>query len=71
MRVIRRMFGYTRFSRIRNAVVREKVGMTPIQDKMGEARIRQFGYIKRNIDAPILMPDGIDSYTQSYFDRTG
>lgn len=45
MRMIRWMCGYTRLDRIRNEVIREKVGVAPIEDKMREARLRWFGHV--------------------------
>ena len=35
MKIIRWMCGFARFDRIRNKVVREKVIVAPIEDKMG------------------------------------
>ena len=39
MRMIRWMCGYTKLDRIRNEVIREKVGVAPIEDKMREIRL--------------------------------
>jgi len=34
------MCGYTKLDRIRNVVIREKIGVAPIEDKMRESRLR-------------------------------
>ena len=39
-RMIRWMCGYTKMDRIRNVVVRERVGVAPLEDKMREAKLR-------------------------------
>jgi len=38
MRMIRWMCGYTRLERIRNAVIREQVGVAPLEDKLRETK---------------------------------
>ena len=53
MRMIHWMCGHMRFDRIGNGVIRSKTGVAPIEDKMREARLRWFGYIRRNMDAPV------------------
>nr|XP_009593913.1 uncharacterized protein LOC104090513 isoform X1 [Nicotiana tomentosiformis] len=54
MRMLRWMCGHTRLDKIRNEVIRDKVGLAPVEDKMREARLRWFGYVKRrSIEAPI------------------
>ena len=40
MRIIQLMCRYTRLDRIRNEVIREKVGVAPIEEKLREARLR-------------------------------
>ena len=47
MRMIRWMCGYTRLDRIRNVVIREQVGVAPLEDKLRETRLRWFGHVKR------------------------
>ncbi|XP_070042135.1 uncharacterized protein [Nicotiana tomentosiformis] len=47
MRMLRWMSGHTRLDRIRNEVIRDKVGVAPIEDKMQEARLRWFGHVRR------------------------
>jgi len=46
--------GNTRLDRDRNEVIRDKVEVTPIEDKVKEVRLRWFGHIKRkSMDAPV------------------
>jgi len=40
MRMIRCMDGHRRFDKIENKVIRGKVGMTSIEDKIRETRLR-------------------------------
>ena len=47
MRMIRWICGYTRLDKIRNEVIRGKIGVASIEDKMREARLRWFGHIRR------------------------
>jgi len=47
MRMIRWMCGYSRFNRIRNVVIGERVGVSSIEDKMRESRSRWFGHVMR------------------------
>ncbi|XP_070033091.1 uncharacterized protein [Nicotiana tomentosiformis] len=44
---LRWMCGYTKLDRIRNTVIRDKVGVTPIEDKIREARLMWFGHVSR------------------------
>ncbi|KAH0755077.1 hypothetical protein KY290_025347 [Solanum tuberosum] len=54
MRMLRWMCGHTRSDRIRNEVIREKVGVASVVDKLREARLRWFGHVKRrSADAPV------------------
>ncbi|XP_070004146.1 uncharacterized protein [Nicotiana sylvestris] len=54
MRMLRWMYGHTRLDRIRNEVIRDKVGVASVEAKMHEARLRWFGHVKRRItDAPV------------------
>ena len=41
------MCSHTILDKIRNEVIREKIVVTPIEDKMREARLRRSGRIKR------------------------
>ena len=47
MRMIRLMCDYTRLDRVRNVVIRERVGVAPLEDRMRETRLRWFGHVKR------------------------
>ena len=55
------MCGYTRLDRIRNGVIRERVGVAPLEDKLRETRLRWFGHVKRrSVDAPVRRREVID-----------
>ena len=46
--------------RIRNMVVRERVGVVPLEDKMRETRLRWFGHIKRrSLSGPVRKCEAI------------
>ena len=40
MRMIRWMYGHTRLDKIRNEVIRDKIGVTFVEDKIRDARLR-------------------------------
>ena len=48
------MFGKTRQDRIRNECIREWVGVTPIEDKLRENRLRWFGHIQRRATETVV-----------------
>ena len=52
--------GIQDLDRIRNDVIREKLGVMPIKDKIKEARLRWFGHIKRSPNAPMRRCEMID-----------
>lgn len=47
------MCGYTRRENIRNDVIRDKLGVTSMVDKMREARLRWFRHMQMSADAPV------------------
>jgi len=53
MIMIRWICGHMRLDKISKEVIRGKIGVASIEDKIREARLRWFGYIRRNIDAPL------------------
>ncbi|XP_070034531.1 uncharacterized protein [Nicotiana tomentosiformis] len=54
IRMLRWMCRHTMLDRIRNEVIRDKVGVAPIEDKMREARLKWFGHVmRRSTDAPV------------------
>jgi len=61
MRTIHWIYGYTRLDKIRNEVIRAKIGVASIEYKIREARLRWFGHItRRNMDAPVGRCEKID-----------
>ena len=45
MRMLRQMSGNTRKDKLQNKYIWEKVGVTPIKEKMIETRLQWFGYV--------------------------
>jgi len=61
MKMIWWMCGYTRLDRVRNAVIREKVGVATLEEKMKESRLRWFRHVKRtSINAPVRRCEAIN-----------
>ena len=61
MRMLRWMCGHTRKDKIRNEIIRNKVGVVPIEEKMRETRLRWFGHVRRrSIDAPVRRVDEME-----------
>jgi len=55
------MCGYTRLDRIRNEVIREKVRVATIEEKLRETRLRWFGHVKRRgVNAPARRCEAIN-----------
>ena len=62
MKMLRWMSGHTRLDRIRNEDMREKVGVAPIIEKMGETRLRWFGHVERRpIEHPVRRVDQMEN----------
>ena len=54
MRMLRWICGHSRMDKIRNEVIRERVRVAPIEEKMMENRLRWHGHItRRDQDAPV------------------
>ena len=54
IRMLRWMSGHTRMNRIRNEVIRSKVGVALIEDKVRQGRLRWFGHVQRRpLEAPV------------------
>ncbi|XP_059282471.1 uncharacterized protein LOC132036212 [Lycium ferocissimum] len=54
MRMLQGMCGNTRRDRIRNEVIRDKVGVASVEDNMREARLIWFGHVmRRDTNAPV------------------
>ncbi|KAG5619034.1 hypothetical protein H5410_018858 [Solanum commersonii] len=60
MRMLRWMCGHTRSDKIRNEIIREKVGVASVVDKLRKARLRWFGHVKRRgADSPVRRCEGL------------
>ena len=54
MRMLRWMCGHTKMDQIRNEDIRKKLGVTVIEDKLMESRLRWFGHIcRRPSESPV------------------
>jgi len=61
MRMIRWMFGFTRLNRIRNVVIRERVEVAPLEEKLKETRLRWFGHVKtKSVNTPVRRYEAIN-----------
>ena len=55
------MCGYTRLDRIRNVLIRERVGVAPLEDTLRETRLRWFEHVKRrSVNAPVRRCEAIN-----------
>ncbi|KAF3681514.1 Tropinone reductase 2 [Capsicum annuum] len=54
MRMLRWMCGHTKKDKVRNEMIREKVGVASVEDKIREVRLRWFEHMmRRGLDAPV------------------
>ena len=61
MRTIHWICGHTRLDKIRNEVIRGKIGVASVEDKIRDARLRWFGHIRRrSMDAPVRRCEKLD-----------
>lgn len=60
MRMLRWICRHTRYNKIRNEVIREKVGVTSMIDKMREIRLRWFEHMQRCVNAPFRRCERLD-----------
>ena len=65
MRMIRWMCSCTRLDKIGNEMIRSKIGITSIKDKMTEARLGWFEHIRRKpMDVPVRRGETIVCFGQ-------
>ena len=61
MRMLRWFCGHTRRDRVRNEVIRDRVGVAPIEEKLTQHRLRWFGHVQqRPPEAPVHNVKGLD-----------
>jgi len=61
MRMNRWISGHTTLDKIRNEVIRGKIVVASIEDKMREARLRWFGHIRKRLrDMPVRRCETIE-----------
>ncbi|KAG2651069.1 hypothetical protein PVAP13_1NG174019 [Panicum virgatum] len=54
MRMLRWFCGHTRRDRVRNEIIRDRVGVAPIEEKLTQHRLRWFGHVQRRpAEAPV------------------
>ncbi|KAG2634318.1 hypothetical protein PVAP13_2NG191006 [Panicum virgatum] len=54
MRMLRWFCGHTRRDRVRNEIIRDRVGVAPIEEKLTQHRLRWFGHVQRRPpEAPV------------------
>ena len=59
--MLRWMCGHTRKDKIRNKVIRNKVGVVSIEEKMRESKLRRFDHVRRRPkDAPVRRVDEME-----------
>ena len=61
MKMIRWICGHTRLDKIRNEVIRGKIGVVSMENKIRHARLRWFDHIRRmDIDVPVRRCENIN-----------
>jgi len=61
MRMIHWICGHMRLDKIKNEVIRGKIEVKSIEDKIRETRLRWFGHIRRrSMDAPVRKCEKLD-----------
>ena len=59
--MLRWMCGHTRKDKIRNELIRNKVGVVPIEEKMRETRLKWFDHMRRRpVGAPVRRVDEME-----------
>ena len=59
------MCSYTRLDRLRNEIIREKIKVAPIEDKLRESTLRWFSHVKKKrMDAPGRRCNSINLHLQ-------
>ena len=63
MRMLRWICGHTRMDRVRNDDIRDMLGISPIEEKLIQHRLRWFGHVQRRppeapVHSSILKHDG-------------
>ena len=54
MQMLRWFCGHTRRDRVRNEIIRDRVGVAPIKEKLTQHRLRWFGHVQRRLsEAPV------------------
>jgi hypothetical protein len=64
MRMLRWMCGHTRKYQIRNEVIRERVGVAPIEEKLVQLKLSWFGHVQRRPPEALVnrgIPRGLDN----------
>ncbi|KAF3644195.1 60S ribosomal protein L10a [Capsicum annuum] len=71
MRILRWMCGLTRGDRVRNEIIREKVGVALVEDKMREGRLRWFGHVmRRSADALfVVQTEQVPDFKLNFLDN--
>jgi hypothetical protein len=54
MRMLRWICGHTRRDRVRNDDIREKLGVTPVDEKLRQHRLKWFGHIQMRLTEALI-----------------